>query len=151
MIKNKLVYKILCVLVLIVICAIMMIIGRGHTIYFDNKTYENNGKKIESFSRATVFVKGKEIDKLANNERAMEVTLGQNFRYEVKVRKEKNGEEKSYVFNIKLPYNMDGIILNIPAMVEGLPQSEYLTEFIPKIETVVEEETVNTDEFNFEG
>lgn len=149
--KKSLIYKIICILVLIAICAIMMVIGRGHTIYFDNKTYEKNGKTISSYNRATVIVKGEEIDKLAKNERTMVTTLGQSFTYTVKIRKEKNDDEKEYVFKLKLPYNMDGIILNIPAMVENLSQDEYLEEFVPKVEEVQEEETVNTDEFNFAG
>ena len=49
--------------------------------------------------------------------------------------------------NVKLPYNMDGIILNIPALLEELPQDAYLTEFIPAPEEETEEETV-TDEMD---
>jgi len=30
-----------------------------------------------------------------------------------------------------LPYSMDGIIINLPAYLAGLPEEAYLTEFIP--------------------
>ena len=36
--KQNLLYPILAVLVLVIIAAVMMVIGRGHTVYFDNKT-----------------------------------------------------------------------------------------------------------------
>ena len=34
--KKTLLIRILAVLVLVVIAAVMMVIGRGHTVYFDN-------------------------------------------------------------------------------------------------------------------
>ena len=41
---RRLVIRVAAVLVLIIIGIIMSIIGRGHTIYLDNKTLEYNGQ-----------------------------------------------------------------------------------------------------------
>ena len=47
MMKSKsFIYKIILVLVLIVICFIMIYIGRWHTLYFDNKSMEIAGTNI---------------------------------------------------------------------------------------------------------
>ena len=56
--KNKsLIYKIVLVLVLVAICFIMIYIGRGHTLYFDNKAMDVNGITINPPYRVKVFVK----------------------------------------------------------------------------------------------
>ena len=41
---RRLVIRVAAVLVLIIVGIIMSIIGRGHTIYLDNKTLEYNGQ-----------------------------------------------------------------------------------------------------------
>ena len=46
--KRTLVFQIAAVLVLVVIAIIMAIIGRGHTVYIDNKTLEYNGQTYET-------------------------------------------------------------------------------------------------------
>ena len=43
---------------------------------------------------------------------------------------EKGGDEKPVDITIKLPYNMDGIIVNIPGYMAGLPQEAWMTEFV---------------------
>lgn len=42
--KRTWLFRILMVLVLAAICAVMFVIGRGHTVYFDNKKLEFNGQ-----------------------------------------------------------------------------------------------------------
>ena len=44
---RRLLFRLGTVLILISICAVMMIIGRGHTVYFDNKQLEYNGTTCE--------------------------------------------------------------------------------------------------------
>ena len=38
-ISKSMLYKILTVVAILILAAVMMIIGRGHTIYLDNKAY----------------------------------------------------------------------------------------------------------------
>ena len=78
---RRLIIRIAAVLVLVVIGVIMSIIGRGHTIYLDNKTLEYDGQ----------------------------------------------------TYKIPVPKNMDGVILNIPGYLAGLPQEAYITEFVPAV------------------
>ena len=41
------------VLLLIIIAGVMLFVGRGHTIYFDNKNLEYEGTKYEAIRRIT--------------------------------------------------------------------------------------------------
>ena len=73
--------------------------------------------------------------------------MGQNFSMEVKLTRQKDGKRQGGTIGLKLPYNIDGIIYNLPAMLAGAEEDVYMDEFIP---AVVEEETedvVVTDEF----
>ena len=130
------------VAVLIGICALMFVIGRGHTVYFDNKSVDYNGQTIETPYKIEVYVDGERVAKLYDGERGMAKWMGQNFRMVVETTKEKGSDASASAVSLKLPYDMDGIILNVPAMFAGLPQDVYLTQFIP---TVAEEDAALED------
>ncbi len=138
--------RIATVAVLIAIAAVMMVIGRGHTIYIDNKTVEYGGQSYKSYDKVVVSVKGQDAIKLYPRERGMAVWSGQNFKMDLLITGE-DGQETPYtVNNLSLPYNIDGIILNVPALMAGLPEEAWLSEFIPT-PTAEEEEEVEPDEF----
>ena len=60
--KRRLIFPTLMVLLLAAIAACMMVIGRGHTVYLDNKTLEDyNGQTCKAFDRVVVTVKGEEV------------------------------------------------------------------------------------------
>ena len=42
--KRSLLFRIGAIAVLVLIAACMMVVGRGHTVYFDNKAIEDQGK-----------------------------------------------------------------------------------------------------------
>ena len=126
------------VAVLLAIAALMLVIGRGHTVYFDNKAMEYGGKTYETPYKIVVYVKGEKVAKLYNGERGMTTHIGQNFGMALGVTQEKGGEEKIVEITQKLPYNIDGVIINLPGYLAGLPEEAYLSEFVA---TVVEEET----------
>ena len=128
--KRRLLFRIGAVLVLIAIAACMMVIGRGHTIYIDNKTLEYEGKSYSSLYRAVVYVDGKKLTTLNARERGMTTNIGQNFSVNVGIMEEKGQDEKPVVISFKLPYNMDGIIVNIPGYLAGLPQEAWMSEFV---------------------
>lgn len=110
----------------------MMIIGRGHTIYLDNKTLEDyNGQTYSSYHHVNVIVKGETVAKLDKRERGATTWLGQNFKMTLEITEKKGDEPVIKEVNISLPYSMDNIIINMPAYMAGLPEEAWLTEFIP--------------------
>jgi len=142
--RKTLIYRIAALVVLILIAASMFIIGRGHTVYFDNKSFEGIDKvpyKIE------VRVDGEKVASLKKNERGMVEVMGQKLTMELAVTEEKGGDTVQMRVTQPLPYNMDGIILNIPAMLNGISQDQYLTEFIaaPAESDEADEEVITDD------
>ena len=121
------------VLVLVVIGVIMSIIGRGHTIYLDNKTLEYDGQTYKAPYKGTITVGGEELTQLYDKERGSTTCLGQTFTVTLTVMEKKNGTEETQTYKIPVPKNMDGVILNIPGYLAGLPQEAYITEFVPAV------------------
>ena len=136
---RKWIIRIAAIVVLIVIGVIMSIIGRGHTIYLDNKTLEYDGQTYKAPYKVTVTVGGEDLTKLYDKERGSTTCLGQTFTVTLTVMEKKNGAEETQTYKIPVPKNMDGVIINIPGYLAGLPQEAYLTEFVP----VVTEEPVD--------
>ena len=137
------------VLLLVLIAGLMFIVGRGHTVYLDNKTLEYNGQTYSAMHKIEVVQNGKTLTKLNKRERGMATNIGQNFKITLIVTKEKKGAEETREIQLKLPYSMDGIIINLPAYLAGLPQEAYLSEFISTAEQepVPEEALPTEDEF----
>ena len=139
--KKTLIIRIAFLAVLIVISAVMLVIGRGHTVYFDNKTLEYNGRTYEAPYRVVVYIKGEQVAKLYVRERGSQTNIGQNFGMALGVTREKGGEEEIIEVTQKLPYDMDGVIINRPGYLAGLPEEAYISEFIatPTAEELQEE------------
>ncbi len=139
-------------LIVLLIAALMFVIGRGHTVYFDNKTAEYNGQTYEAFHKVVVTVDGEQVAKLGKRDRGMADTMGQKFEMTLEITDEKGAEPHSHKVSMTLPYGMDGIIINLPEMMAGLPADAYLSEFViaPVEEEETEDETA-TDEFGIGG
>ena len=73
--------------------------------------------------------------------------IGANFSMDLVVTQEKGGSEESYTYSIKLPYDKDGLIVNIPGLMAGLGEDAYMTEFISTAPEETVDEEVVTDEF----
>jgi len=145
--KRRLLFRIGAVAILIAIAACMMVIGRGHTVYVDNKTLEYNGETYKTPYRVNVYIGEERIAKLSARERGMTTNIGQNFKMTLGVIKEKGNDEEMVDVALKLPYNMDGIIINIPGYLAGLPQDAWLSEFISTpTEAEMQDEEIPTDE-----
>lgn len=147
---RRLVFLLLLIVVLVAICAVMMVIGRGHTVYFDNKSVEYQGTTYEAPYKIEIHVgssaDGDALSKLYDNERASADQIGQKITVTLIITQEKGGDEEAPVtYTIPLPYGMDGPIINLPAYLAGLPEEAYLSEFIPVI-TEEPEETVVIDD-----
>lgn len=141
------------ILLLLIIAGIMMVIGRGHTVYIDNKSLEYNGQTYETPYKIEVTVDGEKVASLRKGERGMATCIGQSIDMTLTITQEKGGAEGSYDVTFALPYNMDGIAINLPGYLAGLPQEAYMSEFQPAVETVEEESEsgaegeIITDEF----
>lgn len=147
---RKLLIRLAVLAVLVAVGLSMTVIGRGHTIYLDNKTIEDyGGQEYKSLNHVNVTVKGEQAAKLDARERGMATWIGQNFKMTLEVTREKGGETEIREISLKLPYDMDGIIINLPAVLAGLPEDAWLTEFIPTPTVEDEdEEPVLGDEFS---
>lgn len=127
---RRLVIRVAAVLVLIIVGIIMSIIGRGHTIYLDNKTLEYNGQTYKAPYKVTIYVGDEQLTKLYDKERGSTTCLGQTFTVTLEVMETKNGSEEMQTYKIPVPKNMDGVIINIPGYLADLPEEAYLSEFI---------------------
>ena len=147
--KKGLIAKICTVVVILGIAACMFIIGRGHTVYFDAKSIDYNGETLKPGYRTAIFVNGERVARLEDGDRGMATWIGQNFKFRVEVTPEKGADAVPYEFSIKLPYNLDGIVLNMPALIAGAPQDVYMTEFVSlAVESSPADEEIVTDEFS---
>ena len=143
--KRNFLFQGLLVLVLVAIGAVMMVIGRGHTVYFDNRSLEYNGTNYDSLYKIEVYLGGsaesEAVARLYDQERGMATQVGQSMTLTLVITPEDGGEEADpATYTIDLPYNMDGIVINLPAYLEGLPEEAYLTEFVPLVTEEPEEE-----------
>lgn len=133
---------------LLLIAGAMFIVGRGHTIYLDNKTLEYDGQTYASPYKVVVYANGEQVAKLYDKERGKATCIGQKFTMSLEITETKGGAEETTTITLRLPYNMDGIIINLPALLAGLSEDVYLSEFVSvPVEAEVEED-VAPDEFS---
>ena len=146
--KRRLLIRILAVAVVLGIAAWMFVIGRGHTIYFDNKELSANGEVYSPFYKVEVFVNDQPVAKLREGDRGMVTTMGQKFKMVLHITPKKDAKKVGSAVALEIPYNMDGIVLNLPALLSGAEESVYQSEFIPApVEEESEADVVVTDEF----
>ena len=145
--KRTLIFRIGAIVILLAIAAAMMVVGRGHTVYFDNRKLELDGKTYDTPYKVCVYVNDERVAKLYDKERGMATWIGQDFEMTLEITQEKGGDETTQTYQIKLPYNMDGIVINLPGFLAGLGQDAYITEFVP----VATEETDTTGEEELPG
>ena len=145
--KRRLFFRLGAIALLVVIAACMMVIGRGHTVYVDNKSLDYNGETYKPYYRATVYVNGERISKLQPKERTSATNIGQSFSMTLELIKEKGQDAETVDISLKLPYSMDGIIVNIPGYMAGLPEEAWMTEFVSTpTEAEMQDEEIPTEE-----
>ena len=145
---KRILFRLGALAVVLAIAVIMAIIGRGHTVYFDSKSGEYSGTEYKAAYKTEVYVNDERVAKLYDGERGMASTMGQTFHYSLEITPEKNGDSYTKDVTFKIPYNMDGVVINIAAMEAGLPEEAYMSEFIPVPSAAeLEDEEVVTDEF----
>ena len=147
---SKIFFRIGALLLILAIAALMFVVGRGHTVYIDNKTIEYNGQTYDASYQIELIKSGKSITKLKKAERGMTVVIGQTMKLSLKIKQTIDGVEETKDIVIKLPYSKDNIIINLPAYLNGLPEDVYLTEFISAPEPEEpDDEIPGGDEFDF--
>ena len=129
-------------LVLVLIAVVMLRIGRGHTVYFDNRALDYQGTTTAAPYKITVTVNGEQISKLYEKERCLTTVIGDKLELTVEVMQQKGGSETTTTYTLKLPHNLDGVIINLPGYIAGLPEEAYLEEFIPAPSTDLDDEEV---------
>ena len=135
-------------LVLLGIAALMFVIGRGHTVYIDNKTLEYGGNTYDALQKVEVYVGEERLSKLGKRERTMSTVIGQSFEMRLINTVNKGDNPTEVTVKLSLPYGWDGIVVNVPGYLAGLPQDAWMTQFIPEPEpeTAEEEETPTEDD-----
>lgn len=150
--KRTLLFRIGAILLLLVIAGIMIVIGRGHTVYIDNKSLDYNGQTYATPYKVVVYVDGEQVAKLRDKERGMATCIGQKFTMTLEITQEKGGSEETTTVTVNLPHSMDGVAINLPGYLAGLPEEAYLSEFQPAPEAVEEEgDEMPSDEIPIDG
>ena len=119
-----------------------------------HRTAQSQGQEYKAFERVNITVDGEdEVIKLKKRERDMATCMGQSFHMTLEIIEKKGDEPRVEEIDLELPYNMDGIIVNLPALLAGLPEEAWMTEFIPapEPEDSSEEEPDIGDEFDIGG
>ena len=141
------IYRTVAIVILLAIAAVMFVIGRGHTVYLDNKTMEYNGQELTAPQKIVVYVNGAKAANLAPRDRGMATNIGQNFEMTLEVTQNKGDDPITKEISMKLPFNMDGIIVNLPGLLADIPYEDYISEFVQTAPVEEAEEEIVTDEF----
>ena len=150
--KRRLLFRVAAIAIILTVAAVMFVIGRGHTLYFDNKETAYNGQTVEPFYKVVVTVGDQKPAKLSKGDRGMGEVMGQKLSMTVEITDEEGASPHAHKVNMSIPYNMDGITINIPALMAGLPEDAYLSEFVIEVpDTGATDEEIVTDEFDMGG
>lgn len=145
--KRSWIIRIAFILVLVLVAVLMLRIGRGHTVYFDNRALDKDGQSVAAPYKITVYVNGEQISKLYDKERCMVTNIGDRLELTVEVMQQKGGSETTETYKLTLPHSIDSVIINLPAYIAGLPEEAYLEEFIPAPSADLDDEEVpNTED-----
>lgn len=128
--KRKWIIRGCAILAVLLIAALMFFIGRGHTVYIDNKTLEYNGESYGALERSEVWVGGERLSKLSKRDRTMATVIGNSFEMKLVNTAKKGDEPTEATVRVSLPYGWDGILINIPGYLAGLPQDAWMSEFV---------------------
>ena len=100
--KRTILFRIGAILLLLIIAGIMMVIGRGHTVYIDNKSIDYNGQTYTTPYKVVVYVDGEQVAKLRDKERGMATCIGQTFKMTLEITQEKGGSEEMVDVTVSL-------------------------------------------------
>ncbi len=144
-------YRLGAIALLLIIAIIMLFIGRKHIVYVDNKTFESDGKSYSAMYKVVVSSRNNGNKKLYARERTELVMQGQSTTLHLTVTKTKAGAEESIDYKLHVPFSKDAVVINIPALLAGLSQDVWMTDFVSLATTSSSEaNTVDlSDDFGF--
>ena len=137
--NRRMLYRCLLTIVLVAMCFLMIYIGRGHTLYFDNKEMDVSGNLIEAPYRVKIYIKGKEVANLNAGDRGMGIWIGPKAHLDFEITDVKGGDKRNISYNVPLPREYDGVVINLIGLMNNAPYDAYISEFVPLATTVTEE------------
>lgn len=147
---RKILFSLGLIAILVGISILCLIIGRGHTVYLDNKTIGD----YKAYQYIEISYKGEDVAILGKEERTVVKVIGQKCTLDLVLTEKRNSMDEEKTITVELPYDMNDIVLNINSYLEGADEDTYITEFVSLMqpaENTGESENVNIDEFNMEG
>lgn len=141
---RKILFTLGLLIILVAICIICFIVGRGHTVYLDNKDTDTT----KAYQYIDVYYQGEKVTTLAQNERTVVSVIGQKLDLDLVVTKKRNSfDEEDVKVSIKLPYDKDNIVVSLNGYLEN--DENYLSEFVSLIpDTPAEDEEISIDEYD---
>ena len=85
----------------------------------DNKTIEYDGQTANHSIKWTSTWTANQVAKLWDKDRGMATNMGQKFTMTLAITPGEGGPEEAVEVTLNLPYNMDGIAINLPACMAG--------------------------------
>ena len=121
----------LAVIVLVILLAVFLYhFGKQHTVYIDNRTIEIDGVSYKALDWAEAYVDDGESQEYSPRTRREATVQRQKHSIHVLYEDEDfNQFEIDAEFTI--PLNETQVVLSLPALVAGLDDDKYITEFVP--------------------
>ena len=121
----------LAVIVLVILLAVFLYhYGKQHTVYIDNRTIEIDGQSYKALDWAEVSVDGGDSQEYSPRTRREATVLRQKHSIHV-VYEDEDFNQFEVDVEFKVPVNETQVVLSLPALVAGLGEDQFLTEFVP--------------------
>lgn len=123
-------YRAACILLLVAVAVLMIFIGRKHIVYLDNKALDYDGGRVNALYKIEFINNQGETKKLYQRERGETSIMGQTKTITLVVTETKGGEEVEHKIKLSIPFSKDAVVVNVPALLAGLDQSIWMTDFV---------------------
>ncbi len=119
------------VIVVVILLAVFLYhYGKQHTIYVDNRTTEIDGVSYKALEWAEVSVDGMEAEEYSPRTRREATVTRQKHTIHV-LYEDEDFNQFEIEAEFSVPLNENQVVLSLPALVAGLGEDKYITEFIP--------------------
>lgn len=119
------------VIVVVILLAVFLYhYGKQHTVYVDNRTIEIDGQSYKALDWAEVSVDGHDSKEYSPRTRREETVQRQKHTIHV-IWEDEDFNQFEMEAEFRVPLNETQVVLSLPALVAGLSEEEYITEFIP--------------------
>lgn len=121
----------LAVVVVVILLAVFLYhYGKQHTVYVDNRTIEIDGVSYKALDWAEVSVDGRDAQEYSPRTRREETVIRQKHTIHV-VYEDEDFNQFEVEAEFTVPLNETQVVLSLPALVAGLEEDQYITEFVP--------------------